>query len=119
MNHNERSRGISKYGLFQLLKLQMDLMTGFSLLPLRFLSWLGAVVAVFSFVLSVYILVMRIIRGDQWAAFGVFTLFAALFMMIGGLFVGMGILGEYVGRIYGEVRQRPRYVVRKVHGSNE
>ena len=60
---------------------------------------------------------MRIIRGDQWAQFGVFTLFAALFMMVGGLFIGMGILGEYVGRIYGEVRQRPRYVVRKVHGN--
>ncbi len=116
VNHNERSRGTSKYGLYQLIKLQMDLMTGFSFLPLRFLSWFGAVVALFAFVLSVYILVMRIIRGDQWAAFGVFTLFAALFMMVGGLFIGMGILGEYVGRIYGEVRQRPRFVVRKVHG---
>ena len=51
------------------------------------------------------------VAGDS-----VFTLFAVLFMMVGGLFVGLGILGEYVGRIYGEVRQRPRYVVRKVHG---
>ena len=108
-----------KYGLVQLIKLQMDLMTGFSFLPLRFLSWFGAVVALFAFVLSIYILVMRLIRGDAWAAFGVFTLFAALFMMVGGLFIGMGILGEYVGRIYGEVRQRPRFVVRKVHGSSE
>jgi undecaprenyl-phosphate 4-deoxy-4-formamido-L-arabinose transferase len=119
VEHAERTRGTSKYGLFQLIKLQMDLMTGFSFLPLRFLSWFGALVALFAFGLSVYILVMRIIRGDQWAQFGVFTLFAALFMMVGGLFIGMGILGEYVGRIYGEVRQRPRYVVRKVHGEPE
>jgi undecaprenyl-phosphate 4-deoxy-4-formamido-L-arabinose transferase len=119
VDHAERTRGTSKYGLFQLLKLQMDLMTGFSFLPLRFLSWFGTLVALFAFGLSIYILVMRILRGDQWAQFGVFTLFAALFMMVGGLFIGMGILGEYVGRIYGEVRQRPRYVVRKVHGDSQ
>ncbi len=118
VDHAERARGESKYGLFQLLKLQMDLMTGFSFLPLRFLTWFGAMVAVFSFALSIYILAMRILRGDQWAAFGIFTLFAALFMMVGGLFIGLGILGEYVGRIYGEVRMRPRYVVRKVHGGD-
>jgi len=116
VDHAERSRGTSKYGLFQLIKLQMDLMTGFSFMPLRFLTWFGSLVAIFAFVLALYILVMRILRGDTWAAFGIFTLFAALFMMVGGLFIGLGILGEYVGRIYGEVRMRPRYVVRKVHG---
>jgi len=115
VEHAERTNGTSKYGLFQLLKLQMDLMTSFSFLPLRFLTFFGGMVALFAFALSVYILVMRILRGDHWAAFGVFTLFAALFMMVGGLFIGMGILGEYVGRIYGEVRQRPRYVVRQIH----
>jgi len=115
VEHAERTNGTSKYGLLQLLKLQMDLMTSFSFLPLRFLTFFGGMVAVFAFVLSVYIFVMRILRGDHWAGFGVFTLFAALFMMVGGLFIGMGILGEYVGRIYGEVRQRPRYVVRQIY----
>ncbi len=118
VEHAERARGTSKYGLFQLLKLQMDLMTGFSFLPLRFLSWFGAAVAGSAFALAVFILVMRIVRGDAYTQYGVFTLFAILFMMVGGLFIGMGILGEYVGRIYGEVRQRPRYVVRKVHGGD-
>jgi undecaprenyl-phosphate 4-deoxy-4-formamido-L-arabinose transferase len=118
VEHAERARGTSKYGLFQLLKLQMDLMTGFSFLPLRLLSWFGAMVAGSAFALAVFILVMRIVRGDAYTQYGVFTLFAILFMMVGGLFIGMGILGEYVGRIYGEVRQRPRYVVRKVHGED-
>ena len=117
VEHAERSRGTSKYGLYQLLKLQMDLMTGFSFLPLRFLTWFGALVAAGAFALGIFILVMRLMKGSEWAAFGVFTLFAILFMMVGGLFIGLGILGEYVGRIYGEVRQRPRYVIRKVHGS--
>jgi undecaprenyl-phosphate 4-deoxy-4-formamido-L-arabinose transferase len=119
VEHAERARGTSKYGLVQLIKLQMDLMTGFSFLPLRFLSVFGALIAGSAFALAVFILVMRIIRGDSYSQYGVFTLFAILFMMVGGLFVGMGILGEYVGRIYGEVRQRPRYVVRKVHGDGD
>ncbi len=118
VEHAERARGTSKYGLFQLLKLQMDLMTGFSFLPLRFLSWFGAAVAGSAFALAIFILVMRLVQGDAYTQYGVFTLFAILFMMVGGLFIGMGILGEYVGRIYGEVRQRPRYVVRKVHGGD-
>jgi undecaprenyl-phosphate 4-deoxy-4-formamido-L-arabinose transferase len=119
VEHAERSRGTSKYGLFQLLRLQSDLMTGFSFLPLRFLSWFGAFVAVSGFGLGIYILVMRILKGDEYTGKGVFTLFAILYMMVGGLFIGLGILGEYVGRIYGEVRQRPRYVIRKVHGAAE
>ena len=121
VEHAERSRGTSKYGLYQLLKLQMDLMTGFSFLPLRFLSWFGGITAAGAFALGVGILVRRFTMkgGDEWALFGVFTLFAVLFMMLGGIFVGLGILGEYVGRIYGEVRQRPRYVVRKVHGGEQ
>jgi undecaprenyl-phosphate 4-deoxy-4-formamido-L-arabinose transferase len=119
VEHAERARGTSKYGLFQLLKLQMDLMTGFSFLPLRFLSVFGALVAGSAFALAVFILAMRIIKGDAYSQYGIFTLFAILFMMVGGLFIGLGILGEYVGRIYGEVRQRPRYVVRKVHGDGD
>lgn len=119
VDHAERARGTSKYGLFQLIKLQMDLMTGFSFLPLRFLSVFGALVAGSAFALAVFILVMRLIRGDSYSQYGIFTLFAILFMMVGGLFIGLGILGEYVGRIYGEVRQRPRYVVRKVHGDGD
>jgi undecaprenyl-phosphate 4-deoxy-4-formamido-L-arabinose transferase len=117
VEHAERAAGTSKYGFAQLLKLQMDLMTGFSFLPLRLLTALGALVAISAFVLAAVILVKRFLPGgDQWAQFGVFTLFAILFLMMGGLFIGLGVLGEYVGRIYGEVRMRPRYVVRKVYG---
>jgi undecaprenyl-phosphate 4-deoxy-4-formamido-L-arabinose transferase len=118
VDHAERTRGTSKYGLTQLLRLQSDLMTGFSTLPLRFLSWFGGFVAVSGFGLAVYILVQRLLKGDSYTQGGVFTLFAILYVMVGGLFIGLGILGEYVGRIYGEVRQRPRYVIRKIHGGS-
>jgi undecaprenyl-phosphate 4-deoxy-4-formamido-L-arabinose transferase len=118
VEHAERARGTSKYGLVQLLRLQSDLMTGFSTLPLRFLSWFGGLVAVSGFGLAVYILIQRLLKGDSYTQGGIFTLFAILYVMVGGLFIGLGILGEYVGRIYGEVRQRPRYVVRQIHESD-
>jgi undecaprenyl-phosphate 4-deoxy-4-formamido-L-arabinose transferase len=116
VEHAERRAGVTKYGLGKLINLQFDLMTGFSTLFLRGMTYFGMSVALFSILLAIYILVMRAIRGDEWTQAGVFTLFAVLFLMVGFLFIAMGVLGEYIGRIYGEVRQRPRYVVAKVHG---
>lgn len=59
-------------------------------------------------------MVLRLIFGAHWAAEGVFTLFAVLFIFIGAQFIGMGLLGEYIGRIYSDVRARPRYFVQRV-----
>jgi undecaprenyl-phosphate 4-deoxy-4-formamido-L-arabinose transferase len=64
---------------------------------------------------GVFLLLMRLLRGSGWAAQGVFTLFAVLFIFIGGQFMALGLLGEYVGRIY-QSRARPWYVVRTVVG---
>jgi len=113
VEHAERARGATKYGLRKLISLQFDLVTGFSFLPLRLMTYFGGLVAAGAFGLGIYILVMRILRGDAWTQAGVFTLFAVLFFMVGLLFGCLGVLGEYVGRIYGEVRQRPRYVIRR------
>lgn len=116
VDHRPRERGRTKYGLLRLINLQFDLMTAFSLLPLRAMTFFGAAVAAASAGLGVLLLVLRWVRGREWAQFGVFTLFALLFLMVGMLFVALGVLGEYVGRIYAEVRRRPRYVVRRIHG---
>jgi undecaprenyl-phosphate 4-deoxy-4-formamido-L-arabinose transferase len=61
-------------------------------------------------------MVLRLIHGPEWAAEGVFTLFAILFIFVGAQFIGLGLLGEYIGRIYHDVRDRPRYFVRRVVG---
>ncbi len=115
--HEERAHGTSKYGIAQLISLQFDLMTGFSTWPLRMMTYFGGAVAVGAFALAAFILVKRLLPGgDHWGQFGVFTLFALLFLMLGFLFIGLGLVGEYVGRIYGEVRGRPRYVIRTVRG---
>ncbi|MGA9752782.1 MAG: glycosyltransferase [Acidobacteriota bacterium] len=114
--HAERLRGESKYSFFKLIRLQFDLMTSFSLLPLRATMTVGVLTSILSMAVAVVLIAGRLIMGRDWAVSGVFTLFAALFFFMGVLLFGIGLLGEYVGRIYMEVRKRPRYVVRQVIG---
>ena len=116
VRHAARSRGDSKYNIFKLINLQFDLLTSMTTLPLRLLTYIGGVIAIFGMALGVLILIERLIQGPGWAAQGVFTLFAILFIFIGAQFVGMGLMGEYIGRIYRDVRGRPRYLVHEVKG---
>ncbi len=113
--HSERLEGESKYSLYKLVRLNFDLMTGFSVVPLQLFALFGIVTALFSVAFAIFLFVRRFIVGAEVE--GVFTLFAILFFFIGITIFGIGIVGEYVGRIYQEVRRRPRYVVRKVHGA--
>ena len=107
--HEERGAGKSKYSLFQLLRLNFDLMTGFSTAPMQMFSLVGIGIAILSVLFVVFLAVRRIIVGPE--AEGVFTLFAIAFFLIGVALFGVGLLGEYVSRIYDEVRHRPRYIV--------
>jgi len=111
--HAERAEGESKYSLYKLVRLNFDLMTGFSVVPLQLFALFGIATALFSVAFAIFLLVRRFIVGAEVE--GVFTLFAILFFFIGITIFGIGIVGEYVGRIYQEVRRRPRYVVRKIH----
>jgi undecaprenyl-phosphate 4-deoxy-4-formamido-L-arabinose transferase len=112
VEHEERAAGESKYSLYSLIRLNFDLMTGFSLVPLQFFSLMGMVLALFSALLVLVLLLRRFIMGAE--AEGVFTLFAIAFFFMGVILFGIGLVGEYVGRIYQQVRARPRYVVQTV-----
>jgi undecaprenyl-phosphate 4-deoxy-4-formamido-L-arabinose transferase len=107
--HAERNVGKSKYSLYRLIRLNFDLMTGFSVMPLQFFSMAGMVIAVLSVIGVVLLAIRRLVVGPE--AEGVFTLFGIAFFLIGVLLMGVGVVGEYVGRIYEQVRQRPRYTV--------
>ncbi|MDO8701636.1 MAG: glycosyltransferase [Undibacterium sp.] len=109
VEHEERAAGESKYSLYSLIRLNFDLMTGFSIMPLQLFSMLGMVLSGASAVLVVLLLIRRFILGAE--AEGLFTLFAIAFFMMGVILFGIGLLGEYIGRIYQQVRGRPRYVV--------
>jgi undecaprenyl-phosphate 4-deoxy-4-formamido-L-arabinose transferase len=110
--HEERYAGQSKYSMYSLIRLNFDLITGFSVVPLQLFSMVGMVVASFSALLVVVLFVRRIIVGPE--AEGLFTLFGIVFFLIGVALFGIGLLGEYVGRIYAQVRERPRYIVQAV-----
>jgi undecaprenyl-phosphate 4-deoxy-4-formamido-L-arabinose transferase len=83
------------------------------MLPLRALSVIGLVLAACGIAFGLLLLILRLLFGPEWAEGGVFTLFAILFFFVGGQFVAFGILGEYIGRIYNEVRRRPQFVIRE------
>lgn len=112
VEHEERAAGESKYSLYSLIRLNFDLVTGFSLMPLQFFSMLGTVLSFVSAALFVLLSVRRFVLGSE--ADGVFTLFAFTFFLMGVILFGIGLIGEYVGRIYQQVRGRPRYVVQAV-----
>ncbi len=110
--HEARAGGASKYSLYRLIRLNFDLFTSFTLVPLQLFSLLGMSVAVLSFLFVGYMALRRLVIGPEVQ--GVFTLFGIAFFLFGLLLFGIGLLGEYVGRLYLQVRQRPRYVVGSV-----
>jgi undecaprenyl-phosphate 4-deoxy-4-formamido-L-arabinose transferase len=112
--HAERAAGESKYSLYKLIRLNFDLMTGFSVVPLQLFALFGILTSVLSLAFALFLLIRRFVVGAEVE--GVFTLFAILFFFIGIIIMGIGIVGEYVGRIYQEVRKRPRFVVRRTYG---
>ncbi|MCU6500261.1 glycosyltransferase [Rugamonas sp. A1-17] len=112
VEHEERAAGESKYSLYSLIRLNFDLVTGFSLVPLQFFSMFGILLSIASGLLVLVLLVRRLFLGAE--AEGLFTLFAIAFFFMGTILFGIGLLGEYVGRIFQQVRARPRYVVQTI-----
>ncbi|WP_019451509.1 glycosyltransferase [Cupriavidus sp. BIS7] len=112
VGHEQRHAGESKYSLYQLIRLNFDLVTGFSIVPLQWFSAIGTILSISSAGLFLVLLIRRFVLGSEVQ--GVFTLFALNFFLVGIMLFGIGLLGEYVGRIYQEVRDRPRYRIQAV-----
>jgi undecaprenyl-phosphate 4-deoxy-4-formamido-L-arabinose transferase len=110
--HAPRLAGESSYNFYGLIRYNFDLVTGFSLFPLQVFTLIGMLISFCSFLFVMFLIVRRLIVGPEVE--GVFTLFAIMFFLLGIVLLGLGVVGEYIGRIYQEVRKRPRFVVRKV-----
>jgi undecaprenyl-phosphate 4-deoxy-4-formamido-L-arabinose transferase len=110
VEHEERHAGESKYSLYKLIRLNFDLVTGFSVLPLQVFSLFGILVALLSLVMYVVVIVQRVIEGASgfWVIWDRDIL---QFFLIGVVLFGLGLVGEYLGRIYQQVRERPRYLI--------
>ena len=121
VKHSERASGESKYSLWKLINLQFNLLTCMTTIPLRVLTYFGLFAAFCGYVLSIYIVIRRFCwaDGDSWGQGGIFTLFAIMFIFTGIQMIGIGMIGEYIGRIYNDVRARPRYFIEEVCGRKE
>lgn len=106
-----RAAGKTKFNVKQLVRLAMDAVLSFSLLPLRAAAWLGLGVAGLGVAGVVYALAARIF-GGAWVS-GEAGLAIAVLVLGGAQLVAVGVLGEYLGRVYGEVQRRPLYVVKE------
>ncbi|MEX6664216.1 undecaprenyl-phosphate 4-deoxy-4-formamido-L-arabinose transferase [Pseudomonas sp. W2-17] len=114
VEHAEREHGDSKYSPMRLINLMFDLITCMTTTPLRLLSIVGFGMALLGVLFALALVVLRLMFGAPWAGHGTFVLFAVLFVFTGGQFIGMGLLGEYLGRMYSDVRARPRFFIEKV-----
>jgi undecaprenyl-phosphate 4-deoxy-4-formamido-L-arabinose transferase len=115
--HAPRLVGRSRYSLLRFMRLGFDVMTAFSMVPIQLVSLVGIGVALAGIGFGVFLFVRRLIVGPE--SEGVFTLFAILFVFLGFLILAVGMVGEYVGRIYLEVRGRPAFVVREVYRAKD
>jgi len=111
VRHEARTEGTTSYNFYKLIRYNFDLITNFSLVPLQIFTLIGMVVSFASGLFVAYLFIRRMIIGPE--AEGMFTLFAIMFLLMGIILMGLGIVGEYIGRIYQEVRQRPRFVVKR------
>ena len=115
VGHEERHGGKSNYPFRKLVNLQFDLVASFSELPIKLIMYGGILMSFMGVCFGAVLAIARLVYGAAWAAEGVFSLFAILFVFVGLQFFALGVLGEYIGRIYMEVRKRPEYVIEDIH----
>ena len=114
VEHEERAAGDSKYSLYKLIRLNFDLVTGFSVVPLQAFSFFGIFVSLVSLAAYVAVIVTRIISGEAHSIWVIWDRDILEFFLIGVVLFGLGLVGEYVGRIYMQVRERPRYLIQAI-----
>jgi undecaprenyl-phosphate 4-deoxy-4-formamido-L-arabinose transferase len=119
VGHAARAEGVSNYSLLKLISLQLDLITSFSVSPLRLLFVVGVVLAIVGTLFGLLLLVLRFLYGAAWAADGTLTVLGILMLFTGAQFFAFGLLGEYIGRIFQQVRLREPFVIRAVERVGE
>jgi undecaprenyl-phosphate 4-deoxy-4-formamido-L-arabinose transferase len=114
VEHEERQAGESKYSLYKLIRLNFDLVTGFSIVPLQLFSLFGIFVSLMSLLVYVAVIVQRIVTGEAHTIWVIWDRDILQFFLTGVMLFGLGLIGEYVGRIYQQVRERPRYLIQAI-----
>jgi undecaprenyl-phosphate 4-deoxy-4-formamido-L-arabinose transferase len=109
VEHHERKAGKSRYGYWRLIRMSFDLLTGFSTGTLQFVSLTGLAISLLGLLAGIFLAVWRVFHGS--GPLGLNTFFAVLLFLAGAQMAAIGIVGEYVGRVYMQVQGRPYYIV--------
>ncbi|MFJ2691280.1 glycosyltransferase family 2 protein [Pseudomonas sp. NPDC087336] len=110
----ERVAGSSKFNVWKLWNLALEGVTSFSTVPLRLWTYVGGGISIFAVLYAVYMVLDKIFFGNSVPGYP--SLMTAILFLGGVQLIGIGILGEYVGRIYIEAKHRPRYVIKDIIG---
>jgi undecaprenyl-phosphate 4-deoxy-4-formamido-L-arabinose transferase len=114
VEHEERHAGESKYSLYKLVRLNFDLVTGFSVLPLQIFSLFGIFISLVSLGVYVVVIIQRVLAGTYDGILVIWDRDILQFFLTGVMLFGLGLIGEYVGRIYQQVRERPRFLIQAI-----
>jgi undecaprenyl-phosphate 4-deoxy-4-formamido-L-arabinose transferase len=114
VEHEERQAGESKYSLYKLIRLNFDIVTGFSVLPLQLFSLFGIFISLVSVGAYVVVIIQRIVSGAADGLWVIWDRDILQFFLTGMVLFGLGLIGEYVGRIYQQVRERPRFLIQAI-----
>jgi len=114
VEHEERQAGESKYSLYKLIRLNFDIVTGFSVMPLQLFSLFGIFISLVSLGTYVVVIIQRIVSGTADGLWVIWDRDILQFFLTGMVLFGLGLIGEYVGRIYQQVRERPRFLIQAI-----
>jgi len=115
VTHDPRLGGKSKYNFPKLLKMYFDLVTGFSDLPIQIVTYAGFAVSFLGIGVGIYLVIWRIVFGPGIS--GLVSFVALGILLLGALLVALGLIGQYIGRIFVETQGRPYYIVKEMHHS--
>ena len=113
----QRHQGATKWSFRKLFRFAFDGITAFSTVPLRVWTWLGGLISLFSIAAAIYFFVRTLLFGPDVAGYP--SLIVSIMFLGGVQLLSLGILGEYIGRIFAEVKRRPLYVVAERVGGVE
>ena len=113
---SKRVAGKTKWNFRKLLHLAVNGITSHSVMPLKLASLIGVVTSLAAFIYMIYIIIKAIIYGDPVAGFP--TLMTVILFLGGFILLALGIIGEYLGRIFIETKRRPPYFVNSINGDN-
>jgi len=116
-NRDPRAAGESKWNYLKLLDLAIEGIVSFTVAPLRFASYLGGIVALFTFLYLIYIVVRTLFFGTDLAGYP--STMAVILFLGGAQLLSLGIIGEYIGRIFNETKNRPLYFIEQYHESEQ